>query len=145
MQVAIYCARTGLTWAELHWVSFQRFEIYTDWASITLYRCDQQSHYSYRVFLIFPIAAKTAHPESTCCCPVLPEKTGHLHTVRNEKPVKVEVGKFQIMQYEVSNKDFKALIEATGYITDLSLIHISEPTRLGMISYAVFCLKKKNR
>src|SRR5450756_926897 len=27
---------------------------------------------------------------------------------------------------------------ATDY---LSLIHISEPTRLGMISYAVFCLK----
>ena len=27
----------------------------------------------------------------------------------------------------------------------LSLIHISEPTRLGMISYAVFCLKKKYR
>src|SRR5450756_896801 len=28
---------------------------------------------------------------------------------------------------------------------DLSLIHISEPTRLGMISYAVFCLKKKKQ
>src|SRR5450759_805118 len=28
----------------------------------------------------------------------------------------------------------------TGFA--LSLIHISEPTRLGMISYAVFCLKK---
>src|SRR5450756_2698563 len=28
---------------------------------------------------------------------------------------------------------------------NLSLIHISEPTRLGMISYAVFCLKKKKR
>src|SRR5450756_340148 len=27
----------------------------------------------------------------------------------------------------------------------LSLIHISEPTRLGMISYAVFCLKKKTQ
>src|SRR5450756_599974 len=27
----------------------------------------------------------------------------------------------------------------------LSLIHISEPTRLGMISYAVFCLKKKKK
>src|SRR5428012_2596 len=27
----------------------------------------------------------------------------------------------------------------------LSLIHISEPTRLGMISYAVFCLKKKQQ
>src|SRR5450756_1724255 len=32
-----------------------------------------------------------------------------------------------------------------GYVAPsvgLSLIHISEPTRLGMISYAVFCLKK---
>eukprot|EP00825_Cyclidium_porcatum_P004293 TRINITY_DN12003_c0_g1_i1.p2 TRINITY_DN12003_c0_g1~~TRINITY_DN12003_c0_g1_i1.p2 ORF type:complete len:150 (+),score=9.47 TRINITY_DN12003_c0_g1_i1:133-582(+) len=29
-------------------------------------------------------------------------------------------------------------------VDTLSLIHISEPTRLGMISYAVFCLKKKN-
>ena len=28
-------------------------------------------------------------------------------------------------------------------LINLSLIHISEPTRLGMISYAVFCLKKK--
>src|SRR5678816_4875380 len=28
---------------------------------------------------------------------------------------------------------------------DLSLIHISEPTRLLSISYAVFCLKKKNK
>src|SRR5450756_349556 len=33
----------------------------------------------------------------------------------------------------------RATIEAV--ITSLSLIHISEPTRLGMISYAVFCLK----
>src|SRR5428012_14642 len=31
-------------------------------------------------------------------------------------------------------------MERTGM--ELSLIHISEPTRLGMISYAVFCLKK---
>src|SRR5450756_1674563 len=30
-----------------------------------------------------------------------------------------------------------------GTDVELSLIHISEPTRLGMISYAVFCLKKK--
>eukprot|EP00825_Cyclidium_porcatum_P031391 TRINITY_DN33249_c0_g1_i1.p1 TRINITY_DN33249_c0_g1~~TRINITY_DN33249_c0_g1_i1.p1 ORF type:complete len:142 (-),score=19.57 TRINITY_DN33249_c0_g1_i1:7-432(-) len=30
-------------------------------------------------------------------------------------------------------------------LPELSLIHISEPTRLGMISYAVFCLKKKTR
>src|SRR5428012_7220 len=32
---------------------------------------------------------------------------------------------------------------ATKTIPVLSLIHISEPTRLGMISYPVFCLKKK--
>src|SRR5450756_1042604 len=31
----------------------------------------------------------------------------------------------------------------SGLLRGLSLIHISEPTRLGMISYAVFCLKKK--
>src|SRR5659263_10537 len=30
-------------------------------------------------------------------------------------------------------------------VQNLSLIHISEPTRLGMISYAVFCLKKKKK
>src|SRR5450759_5822150 len=32
-----------------------------------------------------------------------------------------------------------------GSLLELSLIHISEPTRLGMISYAVFCLKKKKK
>src|SRR5450756_3053281 len=32
-----------------------------------------------------------------------------------------------------------------GRLPKLSLIHISEPTRLGMISYAVFCLKKKKK
>src|SRR5450756_2859567 len=32
---------------------------------------------------------------------------------------------------------------ARDVVRGLSLIHISEPTRLGMISYAVFCLKKK--
>ena len=31
-----------------------------------------------------------------------------------------------------------------GVMIDLSLIHISEPTRRTPISYAVFCLKKKN-
>ncbi len=30
-------------------------------------------------------------------------------------------------------------------VVQLSLIHISEPTRQEAISYAVFCLKKKNR
>eukprot|EP00658_Telonema_sp_P-2_P046928 TRINITY_DN35322_c0_g1_i1.p1 TRINITY_DN35322_c0_g1~~TRINITY_DN35322_c0_g1_i1.p1 ORF type:complete len:114 (-),score=28.98 TRINITY_DN35322_c0_g1_i1:114-455(-) len=35
------------------------------------------------------------------------------------------------------------LFFASGTLPELSLIHISEPTRLLSISYAVFCLKKK--
>src|SRR5450756_616230 len=31
-------------------------------------------------------------------------------------------------------------VAVIGVVVVLSLIHISEPTRLGMISYAVFCL-----
>src|SRR5678816_342388 len=38
--------------------------------------------------------------------------------------------------YSLANHDVNVLVE-------LSLIHISEPTRLLSISYAVFCLKKK--
>src|SRR5660398_307387 len=33
----------------------------------------------------------------------------------------------------------------SGDVVELSLIHISEPTRLRRISYAVFCLKKKKK
>ena len=39
----------------------------------------------------------------------------------------------------------KAEVKLFGRILDLSLIHISEPTRLLSISYAVFCLKKKKK
>src|SRR5450756_2737583 len=39
----------------------------------------------------------------------------------------------------------KTLIVNFSIVDPLSLIHISEPTRLGMISYAVFCLKKKKK
>ena len=38
---------------------------------------------------------------------------------------------------------FFAKLDNLITLHQLSLIHISEPTRLGMISYAVFCLKKK--
>ena len=39
-------------------------------------------------------------------------------------------------------RDTRAVLDQWG---PLSLIHISEPTRLLSISYAVFCLKKKNQ
>eukprot|EP00658_Telonema_sp_P-2_P075940 TRINITY_DN65804_c0_g1_i1.p1 TRINITY_DN65804_c0_g1~~TRINITY_DN65804_c0_g1_i1.p1 ORF type:complete len:103 (-),score=11.04 TRINITY_DN65804_c0_g1_i1:7-315(-) len=53
----------------------------------------------------------------------------------------------------VNSCPMRSAIAATQYVVDhmmavtsgriLSLIHISEPTRLLSISYAVFCLKKK--
>ena len=42
-------------------------------------------------------------------------------------------------------KGFQALAEEFEAAYMLSLIHISEPTRLLSISYAVFCLKKKKQ
>ena len=46
--------------------------------------------------------------------------------------------------FKAPDKDsLKAKLAPT--ITLLALIHLSEPTRLGMIPYAVFCLKKKNK
>ena len=40
---------------------------------------------------------------------------------------------------------FKLTDGITEYVHELSLIHISEPTRQAEISYAVFCLKKKKK
>src|SRR5450756_2048872 len=56
----------------------------------------------------------------------------------NEEPV-------QSMRVSVPQEKVDKFKEVLLYILNLSLIHISEPTRLGMISYAVFCLKKKKQ
>src|SRR5450756_2770988 len=59
--------------------------------------------------------------------------------------VEAYVAKRSMYDREAEDKGSAHLLllakDFTGYQT-LSLIHISEPTRLGMISYAVFCLKK---
>src|SRR5450759_2422852 len=53
--------------------------------------------------------------------------------------------------FDAAGIDWTLSSEIAGYdavnygVWYLSLIHISEPTRLGMISYAVFCLKKKKK
>eukprot|EP00658_Telonema_sp_P-2_P037371 TRINITY_DN26880_c0_g1_i2.p1 TRINITY_DN26880_c0_g1~~TRINITY_DN26880_c0_g1_i2.p1 ORF type:complete len:165 (-),score=54.32 TRINITY_DN26880_c0_g1_i2:60-554(-) len=58
----------------------------------------------------------------------------------------------EVEQLEVDEEEYDEAIEdvvndaagnASGWLLSLSLIHISEPTRLLSISYAVFCLKKK--
>src|SRR5678815_4136081 len=41
----------------------------------------------------------------------------------------------------MANEDQSVWLTLNGEIYNLSLIHISEPTRLLSISYAVFCLK----
>src|SRR5665648_1246602 len=52
-------------------------------------------------------------------------------------------GNRMINQIENKRKADGKTCQNTNQPQKLSLIHISEPTRLGMISYAVFCLKKK--
>src|SRR5450756_2690799 len=54
------------------------------------------------------------------------------------------VAKEQARKYARS-QNCRFVILSNGNLHYLSLIHISEPTRLGMISYAVFCLKKKTK
>eukprot|EP00658_Telonema_sp_P-2_P022961 TRINITY_DN191_c0_g1_i3.p1 TRINITY_DN191_c0_g1~~TRINITY_DN191_c0_g1_i3.p1 ORF type:complete len:169 (+),score=55.30 TRINITY_DN191_c0_g1_i3:2-508(+) len=51
---------------------------------------------------------------------------------------------------EVEDHDIRLVLEVAQHLGEntvrtLSLIHISEPTRLLSISYAVFCLKKKKK
>src|SRR5450756_1576544 len=58
------------------------------------------------------------------------------HTGRGDTPFVEVVPRDHPHGVRVKNGGYRKL-----YV--LSLIHISEPTRLGMISYAVFCLKKK--
>ena len=50
----------------------------------------------------------------------------------------------KLNDYSVSKSEFKKANNLIVKELNLSLIHISEPTRRTPISYAVFCLKKKN-
>ena len=58
----------------------------------------------------------------------------------------LKTGKAKAIRFTTLEAICKELDCQPGDILEyLSLIHISEPTRLGMISYAVFCLKKKKK
>mgnify|MGYP007068836571 CR=1 FL=1 len=59
---------------------------------------------------------------------------------------KIYSGLVDLFVLDEQDRDLAPKVEALGMRTlvTLSLIHISEPTRLLSISYAVFCLKKKN-
>src|SRR5665648_551201 len=51
---------------------------------------------------------------------------------------KVEVAVINIQDKKLDKETFNLILTTLTELR-LSLIHISEPTRLGMISYAVFC------
>ncbi|GAB5857708.1 hypothetical protein JMUB7542_27790 [Staphylococcus aureus] len=56
--------------------------------------------------------------------------------VKYEIPLSIE-------NLKVDDSIWRSMLEHESiHMIDLSLIHISEPTRLALISYAVFCLKK---
>src|SRR5450759_5692488 len=71
-----------------------------------------------------------------CTLPVAPNFDNNIAVPKDGKLITLIKGKLSDfdLQYEAY------FLNNNKY---LSLIHISEPTRLGMISYAVFCLKKK--
>src|SRR5450756_2900596 len=80
--------------------------------------------------------AMNANPLSTS------DLTGALHKAGAEGVVADVVSANKGFVTDLSNRlDPRGAAIAVNQ--NLSLIHISEPTRLGMISYAVFCLKKK--
>src|SRR5665647_826938 len=68
-----------------------------------------------------------------------------LRDVTEESAQELEAGKFGL-SYISLDGNIGCLVNGAGLAMatlDLSLIHISEPTRRTPISYAVFCLKKK--
>src|SRR5450756_2567869 len=77
-----------------------------------------------------------------------------LHNNAAELAARAKVRKRDVSLQTVTDKGTKAndtfmtivqTAKKLGVSVGVSLIHISEPTRLGMISYAVFCLKKKKK
>src|SRR5450756_2710395 len=86
--------------------------------------------------------------------PFFPRATGAILRVAAACTTRVTVeglenipqsGPLLVICNHCSNADGMLLLAYIVPALGLSLIHISEPTRLGMISYAVFCLKKKKK
>src|SRR5678815_5803808 len=76
-----------------------------------------------------------------------PEKYGKRRNVEEMENGDTKGGAAKTMKYTLARSNSVCSSDASSQEAtyNLSLIHISEPTRLLSISYAVFCLKKKNQ
>src|SRR5665648_311765 len=116
-----------------------------------------------------PVIAKIEKPQAVDNLVEIIEAFDGIMVARGDLGVELPLEMVPIMQkraIELARRSAKPVIVATevlesmissprptraeasdcaNAVLDLSLIHISEPTRLGMISYAVFCLKKKKQ
>ena len=68
-------------------------------------------------------------------------QAGQNYTIKQSEKTKKSLQARMKKLNDQTRKDDVVTFEQLG--VDLSLIHISEPTRQAEISYAVFCLKKK--
>src|SRR5674536_353611 len=75
------------------------------------------------------------------CKPFVMKRLDDLNHAQNIKSAKRMVERQRPVVWDV----LEEVIAEHPVLLNLSLIHISEPTRLLSISYAVFCLKKKNK
>src|SRR5660398_296213 len=105
---------------------------------------------------ISPESAEEVHASVTEKRRLLAQRRLELETTVKESRERIERDRAAMekkFQSEMQALDEKlkplraelAILEEKAWTVDLylSLIHISEPTRLRRISYAVFCLKKK--
>src|SRR5450759_40829 len=84
---------------------------------------------------VYDYDAKYTAGKSHHICPARFSEVAHRDSADSARRAFLELGCAGMARVDL-------IVDADGTPWVLSLIHISEPTRLGMISYAVFCLKK---
>src|SRR5674536_249605 len=95
----------------------------------------------YGITMVVCPACRHEHAGPLKTCPVCRDR---IATWKQKHQGKDRLHKREYAAKKRGADDYDELFYSTrGQQDKLSLIHISEPTRLLSISYAVFCLKKK--